>query len=55
MLACLILGIVPTNLDPTGLLVAIGWPGGGLGSLLLGPAWEAAVVDPGGFLAELIV
>ena len=25
----------------------------GLGSLLLGPAWEAAVVDPVGFLAEL--
>ena len=40
------LGMVPTNL-PTGLDVALGRPGVGLGGLgLLGPAWEAGDVDP---------
>ena len=54
MLAYLILGMVPVNLVPTGLLAAMGWPGG-LGFLLLGPAWTAAVVDPLGFLAEFVL
>ena len=54
MLAYLILGMVPVNLVPTGLLAVMGWPGG-LGFLLLGPAWTAAVVDPLGFLAELVL
>ena len=49
------LGMVPTNLEPTGLLVAIGWPGVGLGSLLLGPACEAAGLNPDGSLEVLVM
>ena len=49
------LGMVPTNL-PTGLEVALGRPGVGLGSLgLLGPAWEAGDADPACPLVELEV
>ena len=50
------LGMVPTNLEPTGLDVAIGWPGVGLGSLLLlGPACEAGGPDPDCSLEVLVM
>ena len=48
--------MVPTNLVPTGLDVALGWPGVGLGSLLLlGPACEAGGPDPACSLEVLVM
>ena len=48
--------MVPTNLVPTGLDVALGWPGVGLGRLLLlGPACEAGGPDPACSLEVLVM